>query len=65
MTKAIQITEEAYNELAQGKELALQQAKRTGNNELASALMAMGIGAFAGWLIYRSLREISESEKTL
>ena len=61
MAKAIQITEEAYNELVQGKELAIQQAKRTENRELTSALMAMGIGAFAGWLIYQALREISES----
>jgi len=63
MAKAIQITEEAYNELVRGKELAIQQAKRTENKELTSALMAMGIGAFAGWLIYRSLREISESSE--
>jgi hypothetical protein len=63
LSKAIQITEEAYNELVQGKELALRQAKKAGNKELSSALMAMGIGAFAGWLIYRSLREISESQE--
>ena len=60
MAKAIQITEEAYTELVRGKELAIQQAKKAKNEELIGALTAMGIGAFAGWLIYKALRELSE-----
>lgn len=60
MAKAIQITEEAYTELVRGKQLAIQRAKKEENKELAGALMAMGIGAFAGWLIYEALRELSE-----
>ena len=60
MAKAIQITEEAYNDLVRGRDLAIQEAKKTENKELAGALMAMGIGAFAGWLIYKALRELSE-----
>ena len=63
MAKAIQITEEAYNELAQGRNVAVQQAKKTGNHELAGALMAMGIGAFAGWLIYKGLRELEKDSQ--
>jgi|GEM_PF-4078431 len=42
MSKAIQITEETYNELVKGKELAIQQAKNGGNQELTAALMATG-----------------------
>lgn len=63
MAKAIQITEEAYAELVRGKEVALQQVRRAGDHELAGALMAMGIGAFAGWLIYKGLRELEKDSQ--
>jgi len=64
MAKAIQITEEAYNELVRGRDVAMQQAKKTGNHELTGALMAMGIGAFAGWLIYKGLSELEKESQT-
>lgn len=60
MAKAIQITEEAYSELMRGKELVLRQAKKAKNEELVGALTAMGIGAFAGWLIYKALKELTK-----
>lgn len=63
MAKAIQITEEAYAELVRGKKVALQQVREAGDHELAGALMAMGIGAFAGWLIYKGLRELEKDSQ--
>lgn len=60
MAKAIQITSDVYDDLVHGKEIAVEVAKKQANNELAKALMAMGIGAFAGWLIYKALADLEQ-----
>lgn len=62
MSKAIQITDAVYQDLVQGKELAVRVAEREGNSELRNALEAMGIGAFAGWLMYRTLDKLKDNE---
>lgn len=61
MAKAIQITDEVYAELVGAKELAVQEAKRMGRDDLVQALVAMGIGAFSGWLIFNAIKELSRS----
>lgn len=61
MAKAIQITEEAYNNLVRGKERAIQKAEREGDKERVGTLKAMGIGAFAGWLIFKELNKLKEA----
>lgn len=58
MAKAIQITDEAYNNLVKGRKLAIQKAERGGDKERVGALKAMGIGGFAGWLIFKGLKEL-------
>ena len=62
MNRAIQISERAYDELAQAKEEAIKLAEKE-NKELAEALAAMGIGAFAGWLILRGINQIAREQK--
>ncbi len=57
-TKSIKITKEAYDELTSAKETAVAYAKKSDNNELAQAIVAMGIGAFAGWLIFKAIKEL-------
>jgi len=58
VAKAIQITDEAYNELVAGRKLAIQKAEKEGDKECVGALKAMGIGGFAGWLIFKGLKEL-------
>lgn len=59
--KAIKISKEAYDKLIITKKLAVQQAKKQGDSELWQALVAMGIGAFAGWLIFKGIKELEKS----
>ncbi|MEW6069015.1 MAG: hypothetical protein AB1485_00190 [Candidatus Thermoplasmatota archaeon] len=55
---SIKISREAYKELEVAKELAIKQAQESGATELAQALVAMGLGAFAGWLIFRAIKSL-------
>ena len=57
-SKSIKISKEAYEELTSAKETAVTYARDSGNNELAQAFVAMGIGAFAGWLIFKAIKEL-------
>jgi len=59
--KAIKVSAEAYNQLFEAKKLAVARAKQEKNTELAQALVAMGIGAFAGWLIFRAIKNLENS----
>lgn len=58
MSKAIQITDEVYNDLAKGRELAIKKAKQENNTKLVESLQGMGIGAFAGYLIITQLNKL-------
>ncbi|MBA7501622.1 hypothetical protein ES706_00195 [subsurface metagenome] len=59
--KAIKVAAEAYNKLFEAKKLAVMRARQEKNTELTQALMAMGIGAFAGWLIFRAIKNLENN----
>lgn len=61
MAKALKVSEEAYGELSDAKSKAVDMAEREGNRDLKEALVSMGLGAFAGWLIFRAIKDIEES----
>ena len=56
-SKSVKIPVQVYRELLNVKEIAVKQAKASNDNKLAQALVVMGIGAFAGWLIFRAIQE--------
>jgi len=62
--KAIKVSAEAYNQLWGAKKVAVEKARQKANTELAQALMAMGIGAFAGWLIFKAIKDLESTGST-
>ncbi|MBA7506087.1 hypothetical protein ES706_04767 [subsurface metagenome] len=64
MGKAIQITDEAYGELVKGRQVAIDKAKERGDLDTAEMLVAMGIGSFAGYLIYKELAKVEKDTGT-
>lgn len=58
MGKAIQITDEAYRELVEGRQVAIDKAKERENLDAAKMFEAMGVGSFAGYLIYKGLAKL-------
>lgn len=56
--KAVKIVGKAYNALPKARQMAVEKAKREGNPELAQAIDAMGIGAFASYLISTELERL-------
>lgn len=59
--KALQITDEAYNDLVKGKERAIQKARGQNDLEKVEVFKAMGIGAFAGYLILTEIKKLEEA----
>ena len=63
MAKAVKISDEAYKKLIKMREKLLKKdlvLEKPENRNFYLAIKAMGIGAFAGWLI---LEKIGELEK--
>lgn len=56
--KAVKIARGAYDALPKAKKMAAEKAKHEGNTELAQAIDAMGIGAFASYLISTELERL-------
>ncbi|MFQ6128121.1 MAG: hypothetical protein ACE5QW_04385 [Thermoplasmata archaeon] len=61
--KSIRITEDAYNQLVALKEQYAAQAKKKSDLETLGMLAAMGLGAFAGWVIFKMASDIAEKSK--
>lgn len=56
--KSIRISKEVYEELVSAKGAAVKYAKDSGNDELAQSFASMGVGAFAGWLIFKAVKDM-------
>lgn len=54
--KCVKISDEAYKKLIKMREKLLR--KDLGNRNFYLAIKAMGIGAFAGWLILTKIKEL-------
>jgi hypothetical protein len=58
--RPIMIPRDAFNSLGEAKQKAIELARQKDDKDLVKALTAMGIGAFAGWIIYKFLEEVKQ-----
>ena len=60
MNKALKVTKEAYDALVELKRLLTDKYSKEGDLENSHLIKSMGLGSFAGWIIFKQAKKLEE-----